>query len=51
MLRALLMRAERAEPCDWSERRHNNVGVSQRERRGTTQVMLAVSLRAGGIQH
>ena len=48
--RASLTRAERAEPCDWSEGRHNNVGVSLREMRGTTQVMLGVSLRADGAQ-
>ena len=36
----------RAEPCHWSEGRHNNVGVSLQERRGTTQVMLGVLLRA-----
>ena len=34
------------EPCHWSERRHNSVGVSLRERGATLQVMLAVSLRA-----
>ena len=33
------------EPCHWSEGRHNNVGVSLRERRATMQVMLGVSLR------
>ena len=30
--------------------RHNNVGVSLQERRGTTQVMLGVSLRVGATQ-
>ena len=39
-------RLARAEPCHWSEGRHNNVGVSLRERRATKQVMLGVSLRA-----
>ena len=34
------------EPCHWSEGRHNNVGVSLRERRATMQEMLWVSLRA-----
>ena len=34
------------EPCHWSEGRHNNVGVSLRERRATREVMLGVSLRA-----
>ena len=49
-LRVQALRAARAEPCNWSEGRYNNVGVSLRERRGTTQVMLGVSLRAGGTQ-
>ena len=39
-------RAARAEPCHWAEGRHNNVGVSLRERRAKRQVMLGVSLRA-----
>ena len=34
------------EPCHWSEGRHNNIGVSLRERQATMQVMLGVSLRA-----
>ena len=38
--------ARGAEPCYWSEGRHNHVGVSLRERRATIQVMLGVSLRA-----
>ena len=34
-------------PCHWSEGRHNNVGVSLRERRATRQVMLPRAVTAG----
>ena len=45
-LRVQALREARAEPCHWSEGRHNNVGVSLREMRVTMQVMLGVSLQA-----
>ena len=45
-LRVQALRAALAEPFHWSEGSHDNVGVSLRERRATTQVMLGVSPRA-----